>query len=97
MKVIGYLVIAVLVILGVTFAVLNAVPVTVNYYFATAHLALSLLLAISFAVGVLIGIAVLLMSLLRLRFLNRRLRRQVQKYKKEIETIRLQAQEDNDE
>ncbi len=96
-KLVSYFVIVILLILGVTFAVLNATPVKVNYYVATEQVALSLLLAIGFALGVLVGIGVLIMKLLRLRFENGRLRRQVNKYQKEIAAIRSLTEEDDNE
>ncbi|MBT3197997.1 MAG: LapA family protein [Gammaproteobacteria bacterium] len=53
--------------LGTLFAVLNAAPVTFNYYLGQGELPLSLLLVVMLASGVLLGILSALPMILSLR------------------------------
>lgn len=56
MKIIGYIILVIIVLLGLTFACLNADPVTINYYVGQNQLPLSLLLIISFTTGGVLGL-----------------------------------------
>ncbi|OGT30814.1 MAG: hypothetical protein A3E87_07175 [Gammaproteobacteria bacterium RIFCSPHIGHO2_12_FULL_35_23] len=85
MRYIGYLIVIVLLIVGISFAILNSEAVPVNYYIATKHVPLSLLMVICFGIGVIIGILILFLKMVRLRIHNRLLRRQVSKLKQEVE------------
>ena len=67
MKVIGYIVLVIVLLIGITFAILNASDVSVNYFFGRAHMALSLLLVIAFAIGGIIGLLVSLFAIVRLK------------------------------
>ena len=58
MRIISYFFLLCLVILGVTFAALNAKIITVNYYFGIKHFPLSLLLVATFSAGALWGLFV---------------------------------------
>ena len=93
MRYVGYLIILLLLILGVSFAILNAEAVQINYYVATRHMPLSLLMVICFGIGVLLGLAVLFLKVVRLRIDNRLLRRQLNKLKQEIAAIRALTKE----
>jgi len=84
MKYIGYLILLVLIILGVSFAVLNSNQVAVNYYFATQKVSLSLLLVIAFAIGVLLALIVMLFKLIGCKMENRRLRKQLRNLEKQM-------------
>lgn len=85
MRYVGYLIVLVLVILGVTFAVLNSDPVTINYYAAITQAPLSVVLAITFAIGVFIGVLGMFFKWMGLRFEIRRL-------KKQLKQLQLQTQ-----
>lgn len=63
-------------LLGVSFAILNAHPVSFNYYLASRELPLSILLVSAFIIGILLGILVMIPNLLKHKFEIRRLRRQ---------------------
>ena len=79
MRYIGFIILLILVVLGISFAVLNSDKVAINYYFATAHLSLSLLLALDFAIGVLLAVCVMMFKLIGLSMENSRLRRKLRK------------------
>ena len=81
------IVIAVL-FLGVTFAVLNAQQVTVNYYADTAKLPLSLLLVIVLGIGVFIGWLTGLLLWLRSKADNIRLSHKLKSAEKELNQLR---------
>ena len=97
MRYIGYIIILILIVLGVSFAVLNATPVNVNYYADSRTLPLSLLLAICFGVGVLLGILVMFMRVMRLRFENRILSRKLRKAEQQLEAQELLSKGSYDE
>jgi len=88
MKYFGYIIIIILVLLGITFAVLNSNNVTVHYYAGTQDLPLSLLMALSFAIGIILGLLVMLPKVLRLRFQARRLRKKLIVAEEEINNLR---------
>lgn len=58
---------------GVTFAMLNAEPVFINYYLGQTKLPLSLLLLSSFALGLLLGLSAALFKRYQLRRENAKL------------------------
>lgn len=55
MKILFYLLLAIILLFGISFALLNASIVNFHYYFGTRQLPLSLLLGLSFSLGILIG------------------------------------------
>lgn len=88
MRIFSYLIILILVIVGVTFAILNADSVTVHYYIGIKQLPLSLLILCSFAVGIIIGLLVMGWLVLRLKIKNRSLRKRLNNVEKEIQNLR---------
>lgn len=91
MRYIHYLIWLVLGIFGVTFGVLNASLVKIDYYFNTTEVSLALLLALSLAVGVLVGWLALASQLLRLRVRNRALSRQLSQAETALHQARADA------
>lgn len=87
-KLIGYVFILVLIFLGVTFALLNATPVSFNYYLGVRTLPLSLLLVFSFSCGGLVGIAIGLFMMTKVMIANRRLQKRIILIEKEVENLR---------
>jgi putative membrane protein len=73
-RLISYIVFLIILLIGVSFAALNAEPVSVNYYIGTDHIALSLLLVYVLGVGILLGVLALLFPLLRLKKENHSLK-----------------------
>ena len=54
----GFLSLIVIVVIGLSFAVLNAEPVSLNYYFGYRDIPLSMVVVLSLAVGAVIGVLV---------------------------------------
>lgn len=79
MRIISFILLLILIIIGVGFAMQNAEQVTLNYYFGHVDLPLSLLLTLCLAVGALLGLFIGWCLLLRSQWQNRRLRKQLSK------------------
>ncbi len=63
----GFLSLIILVVFGLSFAILNAEPVSLNYYFGYRDIPLSLVVVLSLAVGAVIGVLVSMGMILRLK------------------------------
>ena len=72
----------IIIVLGVTFAFLNAEPVVVNYYLGTTELPLSVLLVSVLGIGTFLGLMMSFLPMLKLKFSNRRLRKHLAKIEK---------------
>jgi lipopolysaccharide assembly protein A len=88
MKYVGYIILIVLILLGITFAVLNSDTVALHYYAGRIEMPLSLCMAMSVAIGILLGILVMLPRLFRLRVRARKLRKRLKVAEQEIENLR---------
>lgn len=88
MRVISYFLLLAIILLGISFAVLNPVPVNFNYYVGSRSLPLSLLLVITFVMGCLLGLLVGLCLLIKVKIKIYRLRQQLKTTEKEIENLR---------
>ncbi len=88
MRCITYVFLIVLFILGLIFAGLNADLVTVNYYWGTERLPLSLLAILSFVLGGLLGLLTALITYIKLKYVNRRLRHRLILVEKELSNLR---------
>ncbi len=88
MRIITYILLLLIIILGITFALLNHSPVTFNYYLGQLVLPLSMLLIISFAFGSLLGLLVSLWIYIKLKISNFRLHKHLKVAEKEIENLR---------
>lgn len=95
MRIFSYLALLIILILGVSFAILNATPVTINYYIGQQHIPLSLLLVIAFALGCLIGIFVGTFMYCRLKSQNYKLKNRIKMAEKEISNLRTMPLQDN--
>lgn len=62
-------------VLGASFTLLNSDPVSVNYYFGTADITLSVILVGALVAGALIGVAATMGKILRLKLQVSKLRR----------------------
>ena len=69
---------AILVLMGLAFAVVNAKPVELNYFLATREVPLAMVLVLTLTVGALMGIVFSLGMVIRLKRETLRLRRQIQ-------------------
>jgi len=88
MRIVSYILIILIIILGLTFAVLNAGTVALNYYFGVVHISLSLLLVMALGLGVLLGLLASLAPIFRLKRKNSKLSHRVKEAEEEIENLR---------
>jgi putative membrane protein len=88
MRILTYFLILILIVLGITFAALNSVPVTVHYYVGQHTFSLSLLLVLVFGGGSLLGLLVGFWLLLKLKVKNYRLTQHLKMAEKEIQNLR---------
>lgn len=79
----------VLIILGVTFAGLNASPVKVNFYFTTLDMPVSLLMVLMLGLGMLFGLILFVGRYWRLKLENHRIKNQLTLTEKEIKNLRV--------
>ena len=63
----GFLSLIIVVVFGLSFAVLNAEPVSLNYYFGYRDIPLSMVVVLSLAVGAVTGVLVSVGMILRLK------------------------------
>ena len=87
-RLVSFVVLLVLVLLGLAFAVINSKPVELNYFLATREVPLALTLVLTLAFGALVGILFSLGMVIRLKRETLRLRRQVQLAEQEVMNLR---------
>jgi len=85
----GFLSLIVLVVFGLSFAVLNAEPVSFNYYFGYRDIPLSMIVVLSLAVGAVIGMLVSMGMILRLKQRLAGLRRKLQVAEKHADLLHI--------
>lgn len=88
MRILSYLFLLIIVLLGITFATLNSGIVTLNYYIGHKTLPLSMLLVSVFATGCLLGLLVGLSIIIRLKLKAYRLRQRLKVAEKEVANLR---------
>lgn len=88
MRVIYYLLLIVVVLLGATFATLNMQVVSLNYYLDQAKVPLALLLALTFGCGSLFGLIIGFWLLLKTKLKHYRVRQRLTLVEKELENLR---------
>lgn len=88
MKIITGLLLIIVVVFGVSFALLNAQPVVVNLYVIKQTLPLSLLLAFTLGVGVCIGFLTLGGPYLQLKRAYHQTKRRAQSHEEELKNLR---------
>lgn len=88
MRIFTYILLLLIIILGITFAILNHNPVVIHYYLGSKMLPLSLLLVIFFVLGTLLGLIVAFWISVKLKIKNYRLRQQLKFAEKEITNLR---------
>lgn len=77
-----------LILLGVSFAVLNATSVQVNFYFTTLKMPISVLMTLMMGVGILLGLFLFLYRYLRLKGECRKVKNQLKLTEREIKNLR---------
>lgn len=88
MRILVLLLLLLVIGIGLTFSVMNAEPVSLEYYFGTSDIPLALLLVITLALGALLGVVASLGVILRLKRSNSSLRRENRLAEKEIMNLR---------
>jgi len=89
MRLLTYLSLILIFAIGVSFACLNALPVTVNYYFGTDAMPLSLLLFLALFLGVMLGVLAAGSVWLKLSWRHHRLKSELKLAKTEIQNLRV--------
>jgi putative membrane protein len=84
MKIFSYIVAIILIFLGISFSLINAKPVELNYYIGTVQISLSLLLILTVGLGILIGFIVSLAPMLRLKRKNHQLKNRIRQLEHNI-------------
>ncbi|VAW77141.1 hypothetical protein MNBD_GAMMA15-2348 [hydrothermal vent metagenome] len=82
LRLLNILLLIILIVLGLSFAVLNADPVPLNYYFGNRMIPLSMIVVVALATGAVIGVLVSMGVLLRQKQQAFRLRRQLKQVEK---------------
>ena len=80
----GFISLIIVVVFGLSFAVLNAEPVSLNYYFGYRDIPLSMVVVLSLAVGAVIGVLVSVGMILRLKQQLGSLRRKLLAAEKQV-------------
>lgn len=89
MRIITYLLLLIIILTGITFAVLNPAPVVLHYYIGQRTMPLSLLLVSVFASGALAGLIVGLLLLLKAKIKNYHLKQRLKMAEKEVQNLRV--------
>lgn len=88
-RLLGFLVVLALIVLGLSFAVLNSEPVALNYYFGYQDIPLSMIVVLSLAAGAVIGVLVSAGLILRLKAQAAGLRRKLRRAEKDSDQLRI--------
>ncbi len=88
MRIVTYVLALIIVLLGITFAGLNAEPVTLNYYIGNVKLPLSLLLVLTLIIGCVLSLIISLIFYIKLKNDNRRLRQRLKVVEAELANLR---------
>jgi putative membrane protein len=97
MRIIVYIILIILILFGLSFALLNANIVKLNYYLGTVEIPLSLLLLLTVALGVVIGLIASLGPFLKLKRKNHQLHLRIKQLEHQIVTIRIPENPENKE
>jgi lipopolysaccharide assembly protein A len=87
-RIVGFLFVLLVLVFGLFFGLLNADPVTVNYYFGARELPLSFVLVVMLVVGAVAGALAGLGVVLKTRREVRRLRKELRVAEKELGNLR---------
>jgi len=87
-RIVTYILLLIIILIGITFAVLNQVPVTVNYYMGQKTLPLSLLLVFVFGIGCLSGLLVGGWLAFKMKMKNYHLKQRLKVAEKEVQNLR---------
>ena len=88
MRLISTVIITTITLIAILFSVLNAVPVSINYYFGESTYPLSLLIVLALALGAFLGVLASMVVILKLKSMNTRLKKEVSVSEKELVNLR---------
>ena len=88
MNAIRYIFVLLLILFGVSFAILNSEMVSINYYLGAKQMPLSILLMVDFGLGLLIGWIGMGFRVMSLKTSLYRLKKKLQVAEKEIDNLR---------
>lgn len=88
MRFVFYIFWIIVIIIGVTFASLNAHTVVVDYYAGNSTLSLPLLLLITLVLGAILGILAMIPIMLKNKQATRRLKHKVKQIEQEVNNLR---------
>jgi uncharacterized integral membrane protein len=88
MSFIKLIIIIFLLVIGISFAMANDVPVLLNLYFFQYSLPLSLVLLLALGIGLLLGSLLSSAFFLRIKYENKRLKQQQSAVEQEIASLR---------
>lgn len=88
MRIFSYLFLLAVMLVGLTFASLNAQVITFNYYLGTKELPLSILLVLAFGVGIFLGLFGAVYSWFKARRDVVRMKSRLKVVEKEVENLR---------
>ncbi len=88
MRILTYLFLLIIILLGASFALLNSNVVDVNYFFGHKAVPVSLLIVSVFAVGSVLGMLMMVWLLIKEKMQNHHLQKQLKLAQKEIENLR---------
>ncbi len=88
LKLIKFILLLAVALLGAGFASINPSPVTLNYYFSEISVPLGLLVLAMIGLGAVLGVSSSLLLMARVRRENHRLRRQARLASEEVNNLR---------
>ena len=94
-RIVYLIIFLILVVFGIVFAVLNAEPVKLNYYFGSKEVALSLILVLAMIVGAILGVIASASMIMSNRREVIKLRKSVELAEKEVANLRAIPIRDN--
>ncbi len=88
MRIITLVFYLILILIGVSFAALNATSVHVNFYFTTLKMPISVLMTLMLGIGMILGFILFLVRYWHLRVEHRKIKNQLKLTEKEIKNLR---------
>ena len=87
MRIFTFIIVIIVLLLGVSFAILNANVVAIDYYFGSAQLPLSLFLVFALIIGAILGLFVSNVMFFKAKAVQYHLRKQLANAQKEIKNL----------
>lgn len=96
MKIYSYVFILLLILIGITFSLLNAQRVVLHYYFGQKEWPFSFFLVLSFGFGIFVGWLSMLVRWLSLKSHDRKLSKQLKVAQQELDNLRIVPIKENE-